>query len=176
MGRGQASSFGGRHEKCIRNMLGTPIKSRARMQVGEAVQGRDRDRRGNCGEKPPNWRMLKRVLGQNRACRWCFFFNSVCLLLSSPFSEMRNHTTPRGCWALSFSSILEAPLVCGELARWLQTSPGGFRHPPLLVLVYLGRHLHTQWSKQTSGDHRVQLLPQSQQLPAAPGLVSCGFV
>lgn len=55
MGRGQASSFGGRHEKCIRNMLGTPIKSRAGMQVGEAVQGRDRDRRGNCGEKPPNY-------------------------------------------------------------------------------------------------------------------------
>lgn len=90
-----------------------------------------------------------------------FFFNSVCLLLSCPFSQMRNHTAPRECWALSASSALEDPLVCGEIARWLQSFPGGFRHLPILVLVYQGRHLDTQWSKQTSGHHRAQPFLQS---------------
>lgn len=40
MGRGRASSFGGRHKKCIRNMCGDSHKSRAGMLVGEPVQGR----------------------------------------------------------------------------------------------------------------------------------------
>lgn len=54
--------------------MGTPIKAELGEQNQDAcgrgnVQGRDGDRRENCGEKPPNWRKLKRVLGQNRACR-----------------------------------------------------------------------------------------------------------
>lgn len=55
----------------MRNVLGTCTgdshKSRAGSLVGEPVQGGDGDR--SCGEKPPNWRKLKRELGQNRACR-----------------------------------------------------------------------------------------------------------
>lgn len=59
-------------EAGTRNVLGICTgyshKSRAGMLVGETVQVRDRDRR-SCGEKLPNRRKLKRVLGQNRACR-----------------------------------------------------------------------------------------------------------
>lgn len=57
----------------LRTHVGGSSKSRARVWVGEIIQDSDRDERGNCAERHAlasmYWRKLKKVLGQNRACR-----------------------------------------------------------------------------------------------------------
>lgn len=57
----------------LRTHAGGSSKSRARVWVGETIQYSDRDGRGNCAERHVlaslYWRKLKKVFGQNRACR-----------------------------------------------------------------------------------------------------------
>lgn len=51
----------------LRTHVGGSSKSRARVWVGETIQDSDRDERHALASL--YWRKLKKVLGQNRACR-----------------------------------------------------------------------------------------------------------